>query len=202
MDLPPIKACRHDLPANEFGTPKGLLGALGHGNQPIAVMLTCWELGGAPDELSSAKPGELMVVQNLGGLVPASNETCDDSSLASIVYALSLHDVQHLIVCGHSECKALGMLFNEETVGRKHPFHMLKHSVKDRIESVYTDRPLRELLGILVQETILQQLSNLRSHQRIASRLQQGKLMLHGWIRDDANSMITAYDPVTGQFDS
>lgn len=53
---------------------------------------------------------------------------------------------------------------------------------------------------IIVQEAILQQLANLRSHADSQWRLRGGKLLLHGWLRDDETSAITAYDPVVGQF--
>ena len=73
-------------------------------------------------------------------------------------------------------------------------------SVKDRFEEAYADRPARDWLGIVVQESVLQQLANLRSHDDIRERLEAGELLLYGWMRNDETSAITAYDPATGQF--
>jgi hypothetical protein len=47
---------------------------------------------------------------------------------------------------------------------------------------------------------VLQQLANLRSHAEILSRLCDGSLILHGWLRDDQMSTISAFDPSKGQF--
>ena len=73
MSLPRLEPCAHDLPADQFGSASQLLADIGRGDQPVAVMLTCWELGCAPDQVSHANPGEIMVVQNPGGLVPAAD---------------------------------------------------------------------------------------------------------------------------------
>jgi carbonic anhydrase len=198
MNLPLLEPCKHVLPADEFDTRSQLLADIGQGDDPIAVMLTCSELGYAPDQVSHANPGEIMIIQNAGGLVPAANT--EDAFIKSVIYGLSLSTVRHLIVCGHTECKTLGLLLVKETQGKKNPFDNLMQCVGERLHTTYRDRPAREWLGIVIQETILQQIANLRSHAYIQSRLRQAELLLHGWIRNDQTSTITAYDAVTGQF--
>jgi carbonic anhydrase len=47
---------------------------------------------------------------------------------------------------------------------------------------------------------VLLQLANLRGHAAIRSRLSDGSLCLHGWMRDDETSVIAAFDPASGQF--
>ncbi len=64
----------------------------------------------------------------------------------------------------------------------------------------YADRSAQDWLDIVVQESVLQQLANLRSHLSVESRIRDGTLLMHGWIRDDDTSAITAYDPTAGQF--
>ncbi len=200
MSLPHLEPCEHDLPVDEFGSASQVLAAIGQGDQPVAVMLTCWELGFAPDEVSHANPGEIMVVQNPGGLIPASEMKKVGAILGSVLYGLSCETVRHLIVCGHTECTTLRLLLEEETQGTTNPFGTLMQPVKERFQSTYADRPARDWLGIIVQEAILRQLASLRSHSYIQSRLRDGRLLLHGWLRNDETSAITAYDPVAGQF--
>lgn len=200
MHFPQLEPCGHDLPRDEFGSASQLLSVLGQGNDPVAVMLTCWELGGAPDQVSHANPGEIMVIQNAGGLVPVVDAKDEGGSLGSIIYGLSFPAVRHLIVCGHTECKTLGVLLPEAMQRTKNPFHERMQGVSIPFQTTYLDRPARDWIGIIVQEAILQQLANLRSHTYIRSLLQQGNLLMHGWIRDDQSSTITPYDPVAGQF--
>jgi carbonic anhydrase len=200
MILPQLEPCEHDLPADEFGSSLQLLADFGQGVQPVAVMLTCWELGFAPDEVATASPGDIMIVQNPGGLVPAAETENGGSSLASVMYGLDHATVRHLIVCGHTNCGTLRLLLKEETRRTENPLGGLMRSVKERFQSTYDDRPARDWLAIIVQETILQQLANLRSHAEIQSRLRSGKLLLHGWVRVDETSVIKTYDPAVGQF--
>ncbi|MGI9428669.1 MAG: carbonic anhydrase [Bythopirellula sp.] len=200
MHLPPLELCQQNLPADEFGTTSQLLNEIGQGDDAVAVMLTCWELGFAPDRLSHANPGEIMVFQNPGGLVPSEDTNEPSSFLDSIFFGLASPKVRHLIVCGHSQCKTLQLIFAEEQGPKANPFHALMHRVRERFEATYNVRPARDWPCIVAQENILQQLANLRSHTSIPTRLREGTLLLHGWIRDDQSSAIAAYDPVAGQF--
>lgn len=68
MNPPKLVPNSLDLPSTGFGSKVGLLSELGRSNEPIAVMLTCWELGGVPGQLAHANPGEILVVQNPGGM--------------------------------------------------------------------------------------------------------------------------------------
>ena len=92
------------------------------------------------------------------------------------------------------------MVLANEVKGREGPFRMSVLGVIERFHAIYSDRPEHDWLGIIIQETILQQLAHFRSDTYVQSRLQQGELSLHGWIRDDQTSSITAYEPVSGQF--
>jgi carbonic anhydrase len=197
MRLPVLESWQHILRAAEFGTKSQLLAEIGENDDPIAVMLTCSELGFAPDHISHANPGEIMIVQNLAGVVPPSDT---GGTFASIMYSLHLPTVRHLIVCGHTKCGILRMVLANEAKGKKSPFSMGLQGLSKRFHAIYSDRPEHDWLGIIVQETILQQLAHFRSDTYIQSRLQQSKLCLHGWIRDDQTSSITAYEPVLGQF--
>ena len=201
MKLPKLEPSQHDLPPSEFGTTWKLKADVGRGDEPTVVMLTCWELGGAPDDVSFlARPGEVMFAQNPGGLVPPVDRREPGSALDTILYALAHPTVRHLIVCGHSECKTLGLLLDDGSQNKSNPFRDLMESVKNRYREAYADRPADERLGLLVQESVLQQLANLRSHEEIRSRLEVGNLLLHGWVRDDESAAIHVYDAKTGQF--
>jgi carbonic anhydrase len=200
MTLPQLGPSEHILPSSEFGTTQQLLSEIGRGADPVAVMLTCWELGSAPDKVSSANPGEIVVVQNPGGLVSAQDSEDDGVSLGSVIYGLNQPTVRHLIVCGHTGCKTVGLLLEEDTSEITNPFRTYLKQVHTRLTPTYADRPADEWLGVLVQEVVLQQLANLRSDAYVESRLLRGEVSLHGWIRDDQTSCITSYDPASGQF--
>lgn len=200
MAPPQLERSDHELLTTEFGTHRELLGCLGQSDQPRAVMLTCWELGGIPDQVAHANPGEIMIVQNPGGLVESADALEKGSAFASVAYCLEHPAVRHLIVCGHTQCKTLAALLGNETKGTLDTYRQILACVSRRFEELYAQRPEHEWLRIVAQESVLQQLANLRGHTTIRSRLRNGSLSLHGWMRDDETSVVAAFDPVSGQF--
>jgi carbonic anhydrase len=200
MRLPELEPLSDDLPAEVFGSKTELLSKLGQSKEPIATLVTCWELGGTPHELSHAKPGEVMVVQNLGGLVAAAGRNENEAISDSILYCLHQPGVQHLIVCGHTQCKTLAALLGNDANSTLDVFRQSRESVSRRFEELYINRPECEWLALIAQESVLLQLANLCGHAAIRPRLRNGSLRLHGWMRDDDTSVIAAFDPASGQF--
>jgi carbonic anhydrase len=202
LKLPKLEPHLHELPAEVFGSKIDLIAEMGRSNDPIATMVTCWELGGILDQVSHTIPGKIMVVQNPGGLVAAAGADAKDadSESDSVLYCLHQPTVKHLIVCGHTKCKTLAALVGEDTEGTMDIFRQSLECVTRRFEEIYVKRPAREWLRIIAQESVLQQLANLCVDATIRSRLSNGSLRLHGWMRDDETSVVVAFDPASGQF--
>jgi carbonic anhydrase len=53
-----------------------------------------------------------------------------------------------------------------------------------------------------VEENVLVQLENLRSHPAVAAGMASGKLHLHGWVYRIETGEVFAYDAESGQFRS
>jgi carbonic anhydrase len=51
-----------------------------------------------------------------------------------------------------------------------------------------------------VEEKVLVQIENLRTHPSVAARLARGQLHLHGWVYKIETGEVFAYDPEKGQF--
>jgi carbonic anhydrase len=56
------------------------------------------------------------------------------------------------------------------------------------------------LLTATVEENVLVQLENLRTHPAVATRLAKAELRLHGWVYKIETGQVFAYDPLVGQF--
>jgi carbonic anhydrase len=64
----------------------------------------------------------------------------------------------------------------------------------------YRDMPDDSLLNVTIQENVLVQLENLRTHPSVAAAVAGGKLKLHGWVYKIETGQVFAYDPGEGQF--
>jgi len=58
------------------------------------------------------------------------------------------------------------------------------------------------LLLAVTERNVKEQLTNLRTHPAVASRLEQGDLKLHGWVYHIGEGMVTAFDEHRRRFES
>ena len=68
------------------------------------------------------------------------------------------------------------------------------------IRENYAELEGAPLLSACVQENVLAQLENLRTHPSVAARLARGELNLHGWVYKIETGQVFAYDPAVAQF--
>jgi carbonic anhydrase len=64
----------------------------------------------------------------------------------------------------------------------------------------YPERSGEEQMATAVEENVLVQLENLRTHPAVASALACGKLRLHGWVYKFETGEVFSYDTGSGQF--
>ena len=74
--------------------------------KPDALFVTCADSRIDPELITQSGPGELFVTRNVGNLVPAYGEMMGGVS-AVIEYAVSALKVQHVVICGHTDCGAM-----------------------------------------------------------------------------------------------
>ena len=55
-------------------------------------------------------------------------------------------------------------------------------------------------LNLAIEENVLVQLENLRTHPSVAAATGRGDLGLHGWVYKFESGDVTAFDPTSGQF--
>ena len=68
------------------------------------------------------------------------------------------------------------------------------------VQQNYADLDGASLISACVQENVLTQLENLRTHPAVAARLARGQLNLHGWVYKIETGQVFAYGPTLEQF--
>src|SRR5262245_5943523 len=174
----------HHFQANIFTSQRTLFERLANGQHPEALFITCSDSRINPNLITQTEPGELFVLRNAGNIVPAHG-AANGGEGATIEFAVVGLNVRDVIVCGHSCCGAISGLLYPHTLGDLPAMAMwLRHAEATRriVREKYADRGGVALLTTAVEENVLVQLENLRTHPVVAAGLAGGRLKLHGWV--------------------
>ena len=192
----------HHFQDNVFSSQRELFERLAEGQHPDALFITCSDSRINPNLITQTEPGELFIIRNAGNIVPPYG-AANGGEGATIEFAVVGLGIQHIIVCGHSHCGAMkGLLHPESLTGLPMMAAWLGHAEATRriAQQKYADRPAEALLNVAIQENVLVQLENLRTHPAVAAALAGGKLKLHAWVYKIETGQVFAYDPERGQF--
>ena len=155
--------------------------------KPHALIVTCADSRIDPELITQSQPGDIFVTRNVGNLVPAYGEMLGGVS-AVIEYAVSALKVQHVVICGHSDCGAMKGLLNPAgleklpTVKSWLTNAQAALSVANSLASK-DDKP-SDLLRQLTEENVLLQLQHLRTHPSVAGAMAREELTISGWVYD------------------
>src|SRR5262245_52504335 len=192
----------HQFQAGIFRNNRELFTRLAQGQNPQALFITCSDSRINPNLITQTEPGELFLVRNVGNLIPPYGATtgCEEAAIEYAIEALGINDI---IICGHTGCGAMQGLLKPESLSRmQRVARWLSHADSTRriMEQGYANLSGEELLTATVEENVLVQLENLRTHPTVAAGLALGDLKLHGWVYKIATGEIFTFDPVRGQF--
>jgi carbonic anhydrase len=106
-------------------------------------------------------------------------------------------------VCGHTQCGAIDAILHPESVAHL-PFVSRwigeSSAIPKLIEERYGTLEVEQRKMAAVQENVLVSLENLRSFKFVQRRLDEGKLLMSGWVFRIATGDVFTYDPLTEQF--
>jgi carbonic anhydrase len=186
-----------------FPVRRAFFARLAKRQSPEILFITCADSRIVPALITMTKPGELFVERNPGNLVPPYVNACVGES-ASVEYAVAELGVDHVVVCGHTDCGAVKGLLAPDKVGAKLPAvgRWLAHGA----EAIARLPPETELpdaqarLRRLTELNVIVQLEHLRTHPSVAARLARKEIQLHGWVYDIGAGRVDALDASSGLF--
>lgn len=170
--------------------------------QPLALFVTCSDSRLDPQAHTQAGPGELFVLRNAGNLIPPYG-TGRGGEAATIEYAVAGLGIRNIIVCGHTHCGAVKALLDLDShTHLPETSNWLRHAEATRqiVEGRFGQLPFADRWRIAVEQNVLSQLDNLRTHPVVAAGLAHGDLNVYGWISDLETGHILGFDPAQGKF--
>jgi carbonic anhydrase len=175
---------------------------LQHGQQPLAMFLTCADSRVVPNLFTQTAPGEMFIERNPGALVPGYGEFIGGVS-ASVEFAMLALEVPLIIVCAHTDCGVMqGLLNPQKAEGLPAVQEWMRHAMdsRHRVLHEHPQAPEKEKLRLLTEFAVLQQIENLKTHPSVASRLAKHEVEIRGWIYDIGKGEVRQADPDSGEF--
>ena len=164
---------------------------------PHYLVIGCSDSRVPLEMMTGALPGEMFVHRNIGNQVWET----DMNILSVLQFAVHVLDVEHVIVCGHSNCGALKAAQGPQSNG------LVDHWLSDIRDLIRTQRPALDAcpdaearLHRLSHLNVLQQVGILSRMPTILDAWSRGRRpMLHGWVYDIGTGLI---ERVVEQVDS
>ena len=193
----------HQFQQSVFASQQALFRRLESGQQPLALFITCSDSRIDPSLLTQTQPGELFIMRNAANIVPPYR-AIHGGEAATVEYAVSVLNVQDIIVCGHSHCGAMnGMLYPEllcETPAVRRWLEHAEATARIMRENYQHLTEAAARLTATVEENVLVQLENLRTHPSVAAASSRGDLKLHGWVYKFETGQVFTYEPERHEF--
>jgi carbonic anhydrase len=176
---------------------------LRHGQEPVALFVTCADSRVNPNLVTQTDPGEIFIERNPGNVIPPYVEFVGGVT-AGIEYAMLALKVPVIVVCGHSDCGVMKALLHPEQVeGMPGVQKWMSHAfeARRRMQQKFGDATEEEQLRHMTECNVLGQIENLKTHPSVGARLQKGEIEIRGWVYDIGDGSIREADPVSGKFE-
>ena len=191
---------------------KDTFALLALGQRPDTLFIACSDSRVVPNLFASTEPGDLFVIRNVGNLIPPYHEAPSNeakaaahfgSEAAAIQFGLANLPITEVIVCGHSECGAIGALAQGEVRDDAPAFGCWLRHGQEGLRQLEAGASLGSHLerhNQLSQLNVLQQLEHLKTYPVVQERIAARTLRLHGWYFDIKEANVYEYEPSEGRF--
>lgn len=153
--------------------------------RPHALIVACADSRVDVETITCSQPGDIFVSRNIGNMVPAYGHVLGGVS-SVIEYAVTALKVQHVVICGHSDCGAMKALLKPESTGEMPTVRTWLDNGASalRVAEIVHEEQGRDLLSVLTEQNVLMQLTHLRTHPSIAGAMAKRELTISGWVYD------------------
>jgi carbonic anhydrase len=164
---------------------------LAKGQKPSVLWIGCSDSRLQTGHITGAQPGVLFIQRNIGNVAPVH-----DWNFATVLeYAVKHLKVQHIVICGHSDCGAIKAL-DKETDDVYIPLWLnnateAKQRVDAKIKKPKTPEEANARSTMIEQENVRLQIEHLKKYPLIKDALAKKQIEVHGLYYNLDNGMLT-----------
>ena len=157
---------------------------LAKGQKPSVLWIGCSDSRIQTGHITNAPPGVLFIQRNIGNVAPVH-----DWNFATVLeYALKHLKVQHIVICGHSDCGAIKAL-DKDLDDHYIPLWLnnaveAKQRVDAKIKKPVTPAEAKERSTMIEQENVRLQIEHLEKYPLVKTALAKKEITVHGLYYD------------------
>jgi carbonic anhydrase len=192
----------HRFQSGVFGRKKELFERLAKGQEPDALFITCSDSRVSPTLLTQTVPGDLFILRNAGNIIPPYGPI-HGAEAAAIEYAIEVLAVKDIIICGHTYCGAMKAVLDPaslDSLPATNGWLTYAEATRRVMATHYKDLSKEDKLEVCIEENVLVQIENLRTHPSVLATMSRGTLRLHAWVYEIESGNVMAFDDQAGQY--
>jgi carbonic anhydrase len=174
------------------------------GQEPEIMVIGCIDSRVSPEVIFDAGPGELLVVRNVGNLVPPYQpDSMYHGVSAALEFGVGALKVKHIVVLGHAQCGGVrafaddaAPIFPGDFIGR---WMTLMTPAAEKV-GPRGNRTPAEYITLLEQASVINSLDNLMTFPRLRALAEAGDVTLHGAYFGVATGELSVLDKSSGTF--
>jgi carbonic anhydrase len=171
------------------------------GQDPKVMWIGCSDSRVVPELITGADPGELFDLRNIANIVPPAT-SADCATGAAVEYAVIHLNVEHIVVCGHTECGGIAALAADPDPEKQPHIDSWLELARPAREKVLASGIAEEDRYLeTIKTNVLLQFDNLRTYPCVAESERTGSLKIHGWLYDLHTGTIEAYNPESAEWE-
>lgn len=176
------------------------------GQKPDVLFISCCDSRITTDFMIGSRPGDLFILRNIGNFVPPfTSDGNFHGNASAIEYAVSILNVSHIIVCGHSHCGACESLYKDipDTkyyVNIKKWLELGQEAKQITLKNKDLYKTKEDLYRATEKNSIMCQLKNLLTYPAISEKIEKDEIKIHGWYYDLSSGSIEFYDEKSNSY--
>jgi carbonic anhydrase len=150
-------------------------------HNPEILYIGCSDSRVSSEELMGAQPGDAFIMRNIANMV----SSLDVSAMSIIKYAVSVLNVNHVIVCGHYECGGVKAAMESTDLGILNPWlRNIRDVYRMHSNELNAIDSEAEKYKRLVELNVREQCINVLKTSDVQLAIVKRNLTVHGWVFD------------------
>ena len=165
------------------------------GQSPKVILIGCSDSRVVPELITGAEPGDMLVMRNVGNIVPPFG-LGEAGPGAAVEYGVLHLGVEHVVVLGHTDCGGIKALdYPTDSTREYHIARWIEHARPAQTKVQASNLPAEERHLATVRENVLLQLEHLLSYDAVRDAERSGKIALHGWVYHLEDGALERFEP-------